>query len=367
MRRRPSSWRVAALGSALLLLVAAPTSQATPIYLEMSGALELPIDIAALATEAGDASGQGARATSCGPSRFEGDPAQRLFRFRDSTEATGCLSVLLNVTLPPGVQRMTVRFNADRVVEAGGRVAGPPTLQQELRLRVGPEPVASVPYFDLQDPSRPASRFEVEVEAPLGSRDVRLEWLFANRGSPTSATDPAGRLQAWTATVHDPVVHLDKIPFPAPVSQPLGGQVQGASYLAGYKTQVWVPSEYREAAQAGRFSLTMHVPSAVLVDRLVAPGGDELPADRYSVAEDGGRRSLLLPGATLQEFGPGPYVLQVQAAEALEVQSMMATLTVLALLMPAAALALAIHRLRQRIPEQYLETPHDLEADSVAR
>ncbi|MHB1261777.1 MAG: hypothetical protein ACYC2H_08680 [Thermoplasmatota archaeon] len=367
--RQPGLWRAAATAgvSALLLAAAAPTAQATPVYLELSGALEVPVDIADLAAQADRTGGQGATSTSCGPSRFEGDAAQHLFRFLDSAEANGCLSVLLNLTLPPGARRITVRFNADRVVEASGRVVGPPTLQQEVRLRVGPQAVANVPYFDLQDPSKPPARFELAVQAPAGARDVQLEWLFANRGTPTSTTDPAGRLQAWTATVHDPVVYLDEIPFPAPVSRPLGGQVQEASYLAGYTAHVWVPAEHRDAAQAGRFSLALHVPGAVLVDRLMSPGGKDLPADRYTSSEDGGRRTLLIPGSTLQEFGPGPYVLQVQAAEPLEVQSTMATLTVLSLLMPAGALSLAIQRLRQRIPEKYLVTPTDLEVESVLR
>ncbi|HJQ93026.1 MAG TPA: hypothetical protein VJ874_01940 [Candidatus Thermoplasmatota archaeon] len=353
--------------SAFLLAAAAPTAQAIPGYLELSGILETPVDVAALAVQSEEPSGQQGTSTSCGPSGFESDPAQRLFRFQDSADANGCLSVLLDVVLPSGARQVTVRFSADRVVEASGGVLGPPTLQQEVRLRFGSQPIASVPYFDMQDPGMPRTEFVLGFEAPAGAREVQLEWWFANRGPPTSATDPAGRLQAWSSTVRDPVVHLDHIPLPAPASQSLGGQVQDASYLAGYKAQVWVPAEHREAAQAGRFSLALHVPGAVLVEQFLAPDGKDLPADRYSIAEEGGRRTLVLPGSTLRELGPGPYGLQVQAAEALEVQSTMAALTMLALLMPPAALALAIQRLRQRIPEKYLESPADLEVESVAR
>lgn len=367
--RRPGPWPGVAAGVSVVLLtvVAVPTVQATPVYLELSGALDAPVDIAGLAVQADHAAGQDTTATSCGPSRYEGDPARRLFRFVDSADANGCLSVLLNLTLPAGTSRILVGFLADRAVEANAGVVGPPTLQQEVRLRNGPQLVAVAPYFDMQDPGKPPTRFDLALDVPSGTRGLQLEWWFANRGTPTSATDPAGRLQAWSATVQDPVVRLDGIPLPAPVSRPLGGQVQEASYLAGYAADVWVPAEHREAAKAGRFSLALHAPSAVLVERLLAPNGQDLPTERYSSEEEGGRRVLRLPASTLREFGPGPYVLQVQAAETLEVQSTMATLTILALLMPAGALSLAIQRLRQRIPEKYLETPTDLEVDSVAR
>lgn len=370
MRRgRPGPGMAAAVaGSWMLLLAAAaaPPVEATPLYLELSGALEIPVDVADLAATVDQTASQDATATSCGPSRFERDPAQRLFRFIDSADANGCLSVRLNLTLPPGTRSLTARFTADRVVDAGGDVIGPPALQQEVRLLVGPQAVAAVPYFDMQDPGRPGTRFDVDLEAPAGANGLQLEWWFANRGTPISPTDPAGRLQAWSATVREPVIQLDQIPFPAVVSRPLGGQVQETSYLAGYLAYVFVPAEHRADAQAGRFSLALHVPAAVLVERLLAPDGTALPADRYTSSEDGGRRTLVLPGPTLQEFGPGPYVLEVRAAEALEVQSTMAALTILALFMPPAALVLAIQRLRQRIPEKYLETPADLEVDPVA-
>jgi hypothetical protein len=370
MRRgRSLPWLAAAVAGSCVLLVAAaaaPRAAATPIYLELSGALEVPVDIADLAATADQTASPGATSTSCGPSRFEGDPGQRLFRFVDSADANGCLSVRLNLTLPEGVRRLTARFTADRVVDAGGDVIGPPALQQEVRLLADGQAVATVPYFDMQDPGRPATPFDLHLEAPAGARALQLEWWFANRGTPISPTDPAGRLQAWSATVRDPVVGLAEIPFPAVVSRPLGGQVQETSYLAGYLAYVFVPGEHRTAAQEGRFSLAMHVPAAVLVERLLAPDGTALPGDRYSTAEDGGRRTLVLPGPTLKEFGPGPYVLEVRAAEELEVQSTMAALTILALFMPPAALVLAIQRLRQRIPEKYLETPADLEVDPVA-
>lgn len=346
---------------AFLLAAAAPSAHAAPAYLELSGGLETPVNIAALAVQSSQEAGQAGTATACEPGRFEGDPAQHLFRFRDGADTNGCLSVLLDVPLPQGARQVTVHFAADRVADTNGGVVGAPTLEQEIRLRVGTQVIASVPYFDTQDPSRPLTDFTVRFEAPAQASDVQVEWWFANRGAPTSAIDPAGRLQAWTATVRDPVVRLEDVPLPAPPAQPLGGRVQQASYLAGYAAEVWVPPEQRDAAQAGRFTLAIHVPDSILVERLQAPGGKDLPADRYSSGEDGGRRTILLPGSTLQQFGPGPYVVTVQASETLEVQPNMAALTVLALLMPPTAFALAVHRLRQRIPEKYLETPTDLE------
>lgn len=349
-----------------MLAAAAPGAQAIPVYIELSGTLEVPVDIADLAAQSNQVAGRGATSTSCGPSRFEGDPANRLFTFQDGADANGCLGVLLNFTLPYNARRITVRFDADRVVGAGGGI-GSPTLEQEVRLRVGPDATASASYFDTQEASRPTTPFALVFEAPPEARDIQLEWWFANRGAPTSATDPAGRLQAWRSTVRDPVLQLDGIPLQAPASRPLGGQVQQDSYLAGYTADLWVPPEHRDAAREGRFSLALRVPGALLVDRLVAPDGQDLPGDRYSTREDQGQREFLLPGSTLQEFGPGPYVVHVEAAEPLEVQPTMAVLTGVALLMPPAALGLAIHRLRQRIPEQYLESPGDLEVDSAAR
>jgi len=351
---------VAVAAAAACLAVALPAAEATPIYLELSGSLDVPVDVASLSTQPPEAPSQsGATATSCQPARYQADPANHRFLFREGADATGCLGVVLDVPLPAGARQLTARFVADRTVDATGGTIGPPTLQQEVRFLLGSQAAATVPYFRTQDGSQPPTAFSLGFAAPAGASDVRVEWWFANRGAPTSAADPAGRLQAWNATVRDPVIHLQDIPLPPPAAHPRGGHVREGSYLAGYTADVWVPAQHRAAAQEGRFSLALRLPDAVRVGGLLAPDGQRLAADRYSSTDADGERTLLLPPATLQQMGPGPYVLQAEAAEPLAVRPTMASLAAVALAAPPAALWLAIQRLRQSIPMQHLDTLAD--------
>ncbi|HUR24846.1 MAG TPA: hypothetical protein VM327_02400 [Candidatus Thermoplasmatota archaeon] len=349
------------------LLMPVPGAQAAPIYLELTGTLEAPVPVADLDLRTSE--GASSPGGPCSANSFEGHPDRATFRFREGSDSNGCLGVIYPLTLPTAIRRVAVTFQADRVVEESTRAIaiGPPAFEQEIRLRRGQQVVAASPYFGPQDGDHPPAPFTSSFDLPDAPGDAQIEWWFANRGDGTSAGDPSsGRLQAWSATVSAPSLLLEGIPLPAPALREHRGDVQGESYQTGHTARIMVPPDYVAAAAAGHFSLHLRMPASGVVDRLVDSHGHTLSDDEFATSIAGPDRLLSLPARTLQLLGPGPYDVQFLASEPLKVEPTMAALALAAFLMPAVTLVLAMHQLRRRALDAYLEAADALEGELAA-
>lgn len=348
----------------LAMLGSIPAVLAAPFYLEMTGTVAAPVPIDDLGFRTGE--GSNSPGGPCSGNYFRGDPAKKNFRFAEGSDSNGCLGVVHALTVPDGVRRVTVSFLADRVMadSTRGLNLGPIAFEQEVRLRREAEVVAASPYFSPQQGDQASKPFALGFDVPAGSRDLEVEWWFANRGDAPATGDPSsGRLQGWSSTVLEPVVLMEGIRLPSPTLRESGGDVQGGSYVTGHAAEIRVPPEHQEAAAAGRFALHLRMPTSALVDRLLAPDGSDLADAEYETAIEGSSRLVTVPSSTLARLGPGPYTIRFQASEALEVEPTMAVLTVLTFLMPPVALGLAAFQLRRRALDTYLEAADALEGE----
>lgn len=347
-------------------MLAAPPAQAATFPLELSATVAAPMPIAGLTPRGG-----GDDPTEpCRTDYFAADSGRRSFTFAEGPDSNGCLRVTQSFSVPPGVRRVGVDFRADRVMEDSSRTInlGPSAFEQEVRLRVGQTLVAATAYFDPTQPEQRQQPVSIRFDVPDGPHEMEVEWWFANRGDAAAADDPsAGRLQAWRATVSEPMLILDGFPLAAPILREERGQFQGGSYLTGYSASVVVPPELRAAAASGSLALHLHMPSSALVDRLLTPDGNDLQDDDYDTSISGTSRLVTLPADTLARVGPGPYVIRFQGTEPVHVEPNMAVLAGMALLMPPVAIVFAARQLRRRSLDTYIRAADALEDELAPR
>jgi hypothetical protein len=328
---------------ALAAQVAPAAAGPAPPVVEVRGTLQTPFPIDALEAQGGaDRPGPAPVADSqpCQAAYFHPDAPARAFRFQEDRGRPGCLGVTHNQSLPAGVRRVTVQFEANRSVaqEALQGSQPPAAFDQELRLWADGRLVAAVPYFRPDEGARARAAFAIDVALPERSDRLQLEWWFADHGALSVwGGVPAARAPAtFGATVWQPSLRIEDALLDRPAPE---------AHAAGYLVRVEAPWEMRDAATAGLLSLDVAVPAPFAVARLAAADGTALAAEHFTVNEAEGARTLHLPAATLRAFGPGPYALELQPpAAAPPAPPGVTALAVLALGLPAIALLLCLHQ-----------------------
>jgi hypothetical protein len=342
------------LGIFLAILLAGPLAAAAP-PIQLTGSLSLPIPIQDLELVAPPSNP--ADESTCRTSFATRQNETRSITFSEGPNVAGCLSVRYNFTVPGGTYAVQLQFQADRVMTHGAELVSviPPAFVQQLRLWDQQTLVYSREYFGHTNQSQPVQLITAAIDR-LPPTSLSIEWWFANHANP-----PGSSTQGWTSTITAPSLRFDAIPLPSPRLVTTGGAVQETGYASRYRTEIYVPTQFAEAAAGGHFAIRAHLPGDSLLDRILSPQGNPLVDDEYGMFFVNDERILTLPGSTLADFGPGPYTLTFQTEDPFAVRTPMAGLAFLALTMPAIGILLALKQLRQRTLDGVLGAAEGLE------
>ncbi len=356
----------ALLPTALLILLAA--SLAAPAQgagfgdAQVVADLFVPVKVEALAQQP-CANGAFEVDSAAQSVRFhEVDPADSMGQFAPGFFVNGCGTLSVTLAVPPGTDHLHAYFDEDRVVEeyaVPNVPLNPPhvNVDFEQRLQVqngfGTE-LLDKAVFAADAPTTNRTAVVVEPGVPMaGVANVTLLWTFTDASSITSTLAFAPQGEAYGATLTAPQVEFSSIPL-AYVAQQQTAR-RGSQLLDERSFEVVVPSALTHA------DVRLRLEDRFVFTDLVAPDGQSIagfttrskdgPAgfDRGRILQEHylGVSQITIPWEIVQSHGAGTWAVRVQDNTVRgEVQTPLAILSILLLLIPVPLAIVALRDIR---------------------
>lgn len=234
----------------------------------------------------------------------------RIFRFSEEGDETGCAHVYIPVFVPRGAETMRVTFQANRIKVP--TLEQQPTQQQfiqEVRLLDGDNVLLDEEViFDETAGQQDTQEFEFLFRFPAGTRDARISWYFEDGQNFGDLVPGVSTTPAWRSEVRSPAVAFD----PQPVAfdtHHLADVVLEEEEVILHGAVVDVTLETTDLL-GGTHELELDVLGAYSLQALTLPGGADADRDDLRFTTSGGTTTMTVPDAMIENPGTYSFLLQ---------------------------------------------------------